>query len=116
MRIDSLIKSGAWVALLWLAPAPLAAQALETGVVAGQVRTRLGAEEPRAARARVSIVGSVLSATTNGEGRFVVARVPAGDRVVRVQLLGYVTAEVPVRVAAGDTARIDVTLEPGAQL
>jgi hypothetical protein len=117
MRTVSLTKSGARLALLCLLPAQLTAQALGAGVVAGRVHTRLGAEEPRAAaRVRVSIVGSTLSAVTNGEGRFIVAGVPAGDRRVRVQLLGYVTAEVPVRVTAGDTARLDVTLEPGAQL
>ena len=111
------MTSGARLLLLSLLPAQLAAQTLETGAVAGRVRTRLGAEEPRdAARARVSIVGSALSATANGEGRFLVARVPAGERVVRVQLLGYVTAELPVRVAAGDTTRIEVTLAPSAQL
>ena len=117
MRTVSFTKSGARLALLWLLPTQLAAQSIEAGVVAGRVRTRLGAEEPRvAARARVSIVGSTLSAVTNGEGRFLVARVPAGDRMVRVQLLGYLTADVPIRVIDGDTARLDVILEPGAQM
>ena len=117
MRTVTFTKSGAHLALLCLVPAQLAAQRLETGVVAGRVRTRLGAEEPSdAARARVSIVGSTLSAVANGQGRFLIARVPAGERVVRVQLLGFVTAEVPVRVAEGDTTRVEVTLAPGAQL
>ena len=117
MRTVSFTKSGACIALLWLVPAQLAAQTLETGVVTGRVRTRLGTGEPSvAAGARVSIAGSALAAVTNRDGRFLVPRVPAGDRVVRVQLLGYLTREIPVRVAEGDTARIDVTLEPGAQL
>jgi hypothetical protein len=117
MRTVSFTKSRARLALLWLVPAQLAAQAPETGVVAGRVRTRLGGEEPRvAAGARVSIVGSALSAATNGDGRFLMTRVPTGERTVRVQLLGYLTESVPVRVTVGDTARIDVTLEPGAQL
>jgi TonB-dependent receptor-like protein len=42
--------------------------------------------------------------------------VPAGSFTLRVRLLGYRTAERAIRVRAGDTLRVDVTLLPEAQL
>ena len=102
-------------ALLGLGPAPASAQA-GAGVVAGRVMARAdtGAAAP-VPGATVSVVGSALGATTGADGRFVLARVPAGPATLRVRLLGYRTVERAVRVGAGDTVRVDVTLRAEAQ-
>ena len=92
-----------------------------TGVVAGRVTAR--ADSGSGVAAAVPIVGAmvltaggtVAATTTDAGGRYVLAPVPAGTRTVRVRLLGYRTAERAVRVPAGDTVRLDVTLEPEAQ-
>ena len=98
-----------------LAPARLAAQAA-TGVVTGRVTTGADSAARPVAGATVAILGSALGASTNADGRFVVPRVPAGAQVLRVRLLGYRTVDRPVRVAGGDTVRVDVVLPRQAQV
>jgi hypothetical protein len=114
----TLIRLGARGILFSLGPAVLAAQGPATGAVSGRVMIRAdsGAAAKPAPAAIVSIVGTPLGTSTSENGRFVIERVPAGAITLRVRLLGYVTAERPVRVRAGDTTRVEVTLVPGAQL
>jgi hypothetical protein len=114
----SLVRLGARGALTVLAPALLSAQAPATGVVAGRIGTRTDttAAGAPAAGAVVSVVGRLGGATTSPDGRFVIDRVPAGAATVRVRLLGYRTAERAIRVVAGDTVRVDVTLQREVQL
>ena len=113
----SFVRLGALGVLIGLAPALVAAQGPATGVVAGRVTVRAdtGAATP-AAGAAVTVIGSAISATVDTDGRFVLDRVLAGPLTVRVRLLGHRIAERSVLVPAGDTVRVDVTLEPDAQL
>jgi hypothetical protein len=102
---------------LLLLPASLAAQA--TGVVTGRVTTG-GAGADSVVRpvrgATVSIAGTALVATAGADGRWTIGRVPAGQRTVRVRLLGYRTAERTVTVVGGDTVRVAVALDRQAQV
>ena len=105
------------ILLIALAPALVQAQEPQTGVVAGRVLARADTAEPSAARgATVLIAGTPLVDTTNLDGRFVLDAVPAGTRTVRIRLAGYRTVERAIRLRAGDTARVDVTLERSVQL
>jgi hypothetical protein len=103
--------------LIGLFPAILAAQGSVTGVVTGRVTARAdtggAAPVPGAA---VSVIGSALGATTDGDGRFLLEPVPAGPVTLRVRLLGYQTVERSTRVRGGDTVRVDVTLQQAVQL
>ena len=103
--------------LIGLVPALLTAQGPTTGVVMGRVTARAdtGAAAP-APGATISVVGSTRGVSAGSDGRFLLERVPAGPRTLRVQLVGYVTADRAIRVSAGDTLRVDVTLEPKVQL
>ena len=66
--------------------------------------------------ASVSVVGTALSAVTDADGRFRLEPVPAGSVVLRARLQGFLTADHAIRVRAGDTVRVDVTLRPEVQL
>jgi hypothetical protein len=113
----SFVRLGARGALISLLPALLAAQGPDTGVVAGRVTTLADAGLAAPARgATVSVVGSALGVTTGADGRFLLERVPAGPLTVRVRLFGYRMVERAIRVRVGDTVRVDVTLQPEAQL
>ena len=113
----SLLRLAARGALLSLVPALLAAQSGATGVVAGRVTTRAdtGTVIPTAG-ATAALVGTALGAVSAADGRFRIDRVPAGAFTLRVRLLGFRAVERAIRVRAGDTVRVDITLQSEAQL
>ncbi|MFQ5652938.1 MAG: TonB-dependent receptor domain-containing protein, partial [bacterium] len=62
--------------------------------------------------ANVQIVGTVMGASTNLRGAFMVRRVPYGTYTLKVSMLGYKKKIFPeVRVVAGDTAFVFARLE-----
>nr|MCU0624026.1 carboxypeptidase-like regulatory domain-containing protein [Gemmatimonadaceae bacterium] len=62
-----------------------------TGVLRGRVVDAASGAGVQAVT--VSVVGTLTGAYTDAEGRFLVARVPAGQRVVRARLLGWRNTE-----------------------
>src|SRR5438477_8347921 len=60
--------------------------------------------------ARVTIVGTSLIAQTNAEGRYSIARVPAGQATVRASAVGYAAASRALTVNPGESAVADLTL------
>jgi hypothetical protein len=108
-------RFGAWALLLAAAlggAAPVAAQQ-GTGQVVGRV---LDAATGRGLpNARVVVQGTTLGATAGVDGRYTLARVPAGTRAVVVSLLGYGTKTVTgVAVPAGAAVNVDVSLSAEA--
>jgi hypothetical protein len=103
--------------LIALAPALVAAQQSPSAAVAGRVLVRAdtGAPVP-ASRAAVAIVGTSIAATTNSDGRFLLAPVPSGPRTLRVRLPGHGTVDRTIRLRDGDTLRVEVVLERSVQL
>ena len=96
-----------------LAPPALRAQpAGTTGNIEGRV-TEIGTGRPLEA-AQVSIVGTTIGAASNGAGTFRITGVPARQVEVRIRLIGFQPITRAVTVAAGQTARLDVTLSPSA--
>jgi outer membrane receptor protein involved in Fe transport len=95
----------ALLALLTMAASPLAAQA---GRIAGRVVNPQG--EPVVA-AQVAVQGTQLRASTDVQGRYTLAGVPAGTHAVTATALGYSSKTVTgVAVAAGATATLDLSL------
>lgn len=64
--------------------------------------------------AQVQIGGTNLGTLTNAQGRYQVLNVPAGNRSVRVSLIGYGFGSQPVMVVAEETATADFRLEQSA--
>jgi len=96
------------IALLVWAPR-LRAQTAATGTIAGRVT------DARTARglvaATVEVDGARRGATTDAEGRYRIASVPAGDHVIRVRRLGYASAQQSVTLAEGQEATADFALQ-----
>ena len=86
-------------------PAPSAG----SGVIEGRV-TDAGTGNPLPG-AQVIVTGSSAEASTDRDGRFRLAAVPSGDRVVVVTYLGRQDATVDTKVVAGATHRIDVQMK-----
>ncbi len=106
--------TAAGAALLVVAGAPSRAQgqATETGVVRGRV-VEAGSQRP-IGDAQVLVVGTTAGTITNAAGEYVLPRVPAGARTIRVRRIGFGAADRAVTVAAGQDARADVTLSAAA--
>jgi len=86
------------------------ARALQ-GTVEGQVTNQAG--RPLAG-AQVFVQGTNIGALSDGDGRYRLANVPEGEVTIRVQLIGYATAERAATVAAGETVAVDFQLRERA--
>ena len=84
------------------------AQAPATGTIEGRVKNAVSGDYLN--HARVSLKGTELVALTDESGTFRLAGVPAGAATLRVRFAGFDEQEVPVDVAAGQTAQRDITL------
>lgn len=91
--------------------APLAAQG-GRGAVTGEVIEAV-TQRPLGG-AQVFIPGTPYGTLTNPDGRYLIPDVPAGPVVVRVQMIGYGTAEREVTIQAGQTVRVDFDLRQSA--
>jgi TonB-linked SusC/RagA family outer membrane protein len=103
--------SGPWyVGLLLLAvvalPAPVAAQ---LGTVSGTVTDQTTGQP--IVGARVGVVGTTLITQSNAEGRYTLARIPAGPVTLRVSAIGYAAATPAVTVVSGEIVAQNVGLK-----
>jgi TonB-linked SusC/RagA family outer membrane protein len=85
---------------------------LQTGSIAGTVRS--GATSTPLVSARVTVVGTRLSAETDPEGRYAITAVPAGSHRVRARMLGYAPADTTVAVREGEQSALDFQLRASA--
>jgi TonB-linked SusC/RagA family outer membrane protein len=88
-----------------------AVAAQQRGTIAGQVVHTGGVP---AVGAQVFVVGTSIGAISNREGRFTLPNVPAGPRVLRVQLIGYADAEQTVTVPGAGSVPVRFELKEQA--
>ena len=99
-------------AALWLgAQLHLLAQPA-TGTIAGRVFHPASGQYVEGAR--ITVAGTSLETFTDNDGTFRLDGVPAGDARVRVFYTGTAPRLEPVRITAGQTAQLDVSLAPTA--
>src|SRR5690606_30560139 len=87
-------------------------QAPQGAVVQGRV-TDVANGQPLVG-ARVAIVGTQLGALTGETGQFRIAGVPAGEHVIRADLIGYRGPQRTVTVAAADVVPVDIAMSHSA--
>lgn len=97
-----------WIALLLCLFLPLAAAAQQPGRIEGRA-TEAETGQPLAGAA-VAVEGTSIRAVTDAVGRFVLAPVPAGMHAVELTYLGRQTQRLPVTVAAGGTANVELSV------
>jgi TonB-dependent starch-binding outer membrane protein SusC len=91
---------------------PVTAQGQQTGTITGTVLDQ--ATGAPIAGGQVTVVGFNIGTITNRDGRYILSNVPAGEREVRVTLIGYSRASGQVRLGAGETATVDFSLRTSA--
>jgi len=62
------------------------------------------------------ISASGAGATTDGDGFYKLDGIAEGDRLIEFHKQGFVTAQKPVQVKAGNDVHLDVELDPGKEL
>jgi hypothetical protein len=62
----------------------------------------------------VSVIGSNIRVVTGADGRFRLIRLPPGQYMLLARRIGYESATARVDLAAGDTLRVSLLLEPVA--
>jgi iron complex outermembrane recepter protein len=102
--IKHLVRAMAYTLVTGGLAAPLAAQ---TGAIRGTVADSGGSALPNAS---VTVEGTELRTTSGSQGDYEIRGVPAGQRTVRVRLIGYQAATAAVSVPAGGEVRQDFTL------
>ncbi len=98
-------------ALLALLAVASGAAAQDTGTLEGRVTEAGGAPVPDAL---ITIVGTNRGARTGEDGQYRLVNLRPGDFTIRFTRIGYAAASRPVTLVAGQTARLDVQLEPAA--
>ena len=99
------IRSVLTIALILLVPCPALAQG--SAQIGGRVTSSVG--QPLGG-AQVYVPGTGVGTLTAESGRYILRNVAPGTHVVRVQLIGWGTAEREVTVTAGENAVVDFQL------
>ncbi len=99
--------SGAVALAFALLAGPLSAQ---TGTISG-VLTNGETGEPLS-NVQISVEGTGLGTLTNNQGRFLILNVPAGDREVVAQLIGFREERHTVSLGSGESALADISMYP----
>ena len=86
--------------------------AAQTGTITGSVQDAVS--QAPIAGAQVSIVGTSLGQLANNVGRYLIINVPAGQHTVRVDMIGYGSAEIEVTVVADGAATADFNIRQDA--
>jgi len=108
--LQRVVRSAAAVfAIGALFASPVLAQ---EGAVTGTV-TRASNGQPLDG-AQVLVVGTNLGTIAGADGSFRISGVPTGDQDVRVQLVGYSSQTMTVRVQSGQAATVDFQLSQSA--
>lgn len=111
----------ALVSLAMASVAPAAAQSgsgnrvqAESGTLAGQILAGGMAAPSVEVEVRPASGSPAIVRVTGPDGEFVVDSLTPGRYAVRAQTMGYAPAATSVTVSAGETARVELRLEPAA--
>jgi len=115
MMLCRLTRGAALAAVILATPlAARRAEAQQTGTIRGVVTD--SATQRGVPGAQVIVTGTSRAALTSDLGVYMLRGVPVGPTSVRVQRLGFASAERRVTVVAGDTVTADFTVRPVAAL
>ncbi len=99
---------GAALMVALLAAFPTSGNAQEVGQLTGQVSD--SSSRQGIGGAQVMVTGTSLGTVSGEEGRYTIARVPAGTHTIQVRRVGYSPREFRVTIVAGETATLNVAL------
>lgn len=82
-------------------------QAQNTGTIKGKITDTEGNTVPFA---NVIVIGTTLGASSDAQGNFIIANIPAGSHQIRASAVGYKTVTSDVNVISGASATQDFSL------
>ncbi len=111
MYLPRSVTALAGAAFLLMAGA-VQADGQQEGTVTGQVM-EAGTGQPLQ-NVQVHVPGTGLGSLTRSDGTFQLERVPAGDAVIRAELIGYGAQEEEVAIGEGETVTVEFELRRAA--
>jgi TonB-dependent starch-binding outer membrane protein SusC len=99
--------SGGLAALLCLASASFPLSAQESG---GTVRGRVTDAATQQPLQGVTVSVGSRSSTSQLDGRYTIAGIPAGSHNLQARMIGYAVQTQPITLAGGDTVVVDIAL------
>jgi TonB-dependent SusC/RagA subfamily outer membrane receptor len=109
-----IMRGAALAVALLVAPLVPRLASAQTGTIRGVVTDSVSQRGVPAVQ--VILVGTGRGATTSDLGMYTLRAVPVGAATVRVQRIGFATAERQIVVRAGDTVTVDFAVRPVAAL
>src|SRR5262245_32494871 len=104
---------GRWIYLAMMLLIATAAQAYAqaSGRIVGRVT---GADGRSLPGIQITVTGTTRGAISDSAGRYTIANVPAGQRIVQARAIGYATATDTIAVSADQAATANFTLSTSA--
>lgn len=112
MAVPRTIHAALFACVLAIVIAPPLAAQQSAGSVAGRV-VAAGTQRPLA-DVQISVVGTGRGTTTNADGQFLIPGVPAGDRTLHAERIGFSAVEQAVTVSANEAAQVEIELSEQA--
>jgi hypothetical protein len=109
-RSDGAVKIIALAGTIFMASAPVAG-AQPRGIVSGRITN---SEKTPVRAAQIQLIGTTLAATTDSQGVYRIAAVPAGHYIAEVKLLGYSPATQPFDIEDGGIIEVSFALATAA--
>src|SRR5881628_3468647 len=106
---DPCVKFSRWALFVAAALTVPTLASAQQGTISGTVTDQTSGQP--VVGAKVGVVGTTFITQTNAEGRYTLARIPAGVATLRVSAIGYAAATSSVTVADGATVTQDVSLK-----
>jgi TonB-linked SusC/RagA family outer membrane protein len=108
--LRAILSAAAALALCSAGATPAVAQ--QTGTVQGTVTDAITMRP--LSGAQITVTGPTLGTYTNAQGRFTILNVPAGERVIRAQMISYAAQNLTLNVQAGAVTTADFSLSATA--
>jgi TonB-dependent receptor len=108
--LPAIVRAGRIAVLMMIILSVFPSATLAQGILTGMVSDSVGKDI--LVGANILLSGTALGGVSDREGKYRVTAIPEGSYRVRVSYIGYRTKETAVRITAGQTSVLNISLGP----